>query len=189
MENAFAWIGKIAEFLGSLFPRITVIMSSHRGVKYVWGSKVVLLEPGVHVYWPIVTQLETVAVVRQVLDLKSQILETKDGVTVVASGIVVYDIDDAETFLADNENAFESISEVAMSAIRKVVVNCDLEELREGRARLDSRLTRETQKLLRAFGVHVEYARLTDFARVKAIHLSGGPIAHVETHQYASPTQ
>ena len=183
MEAAFAWIGEIAKFFGQLLPRLTIIKSSHRSVKYVCGKHRKLLLPGLHVYWPIVTDIETCAVVRQVLNLQSQILETKDGVTVVAGGLVVYEIDDAETFLADNENAYETIDDVATAAIRKVVVSATLDELRAGRSKLDSRLTRETQKLLSDFGVKVEYARLTDFARVRAFHLSGGPLSHVENHQ------
>lgn len=182
MEAAFAWIGKLADFVGSLLPRLLIVKSTHRGVKYVFGSQLVALDPGVHVYWPIVTEIEVCAVVRQVLNLKSQILETKDGHTVVAGGLVVYEINDAQTFLADNENSFETIDDVATAAIRKVVISSTLDELREGRAKLDNRLSRETQKLLRVFGVSVEYARLTDFARVRAYHLSGGPLSTVEQH-------
>lgn len=183
MEAAFAWIGKLAEFFGSFFPRLLIVKSSHRAVKYVFGYKRVLLNPGVHLYWPLVTEVEITAVVRQVLHFNSQLLETKSGDTVTVGGLLVYSITDAETFLADNENAYESIDDVATAAIRKVVVSTTLDELRMGRGRLDSRLTRETQKMLSDFGVSVEYARLTDFARVRALHLSGGPLSHVEQHQ------
>lgn len=182
MEAAFAWLGRLAEFFGSFFPRLLIVKSSHRAVKYVFGRKRVLLPPGVHVYWPIVTEVEMCAVVRQVLNLPTQLLETKDGHTVAVGGLVVYEIDDALTFLADNENAYEAIDDVATGAIRKVIVNTILQELRAGRAKLDGRLSRETQKLLSDFGVRVLYARLTDFARVRALHLSGGPLATVEQH-------
>jgi len=183
MEAAFAWIGKLAEFFGALFPRLLIVKSSHRTVKYVRGKNRVLLEPGVHFYWPVVTEIESCAVVRQVLVLKTHVLETEDGVTVVVGGLVVYEIDDAETFLADNENAYDTIDDVATAAIRKVVISSKLDELRQGRAKLDARLTREIQKLLRDFGVTVEYARLTDFARVRAYHLSGGPLTQVDTYE------
>lgn len=185
MEAAFAWIGKLAEFFGSFFPRLLIVKSSHRAVKYVFGSKRVLLEPGVHLYWPIVTEIEACAVVRQVLPLNAQLLETEDGVTVLADGLVVYEIDDAETFLADNENAYETIDDVATAAIRKVVTSSQYEALRRGGRKLDGQLTREIQKLLRDFGVKVEYARLTSFAKVRALHLSGGPLTTVENHQGA----
>lgn len=182
MGAAFAWIGEIAKFFGSFFPRLLIVKSSHRAVKYVCGHKRVLLQPGVHVYWPIVTEIEVCAVVRQVLNLPTQLLETEDGHTVAVGGLIVYEIVDAETFLADNENAYEALDDVATGAIRKVIVSTKLQELRSGRAKLDGRLTRETQKLLSDFGVRVMYARLTDFARVRALHLSGGPLATVEQH-------
>lgn len=183
METAFAWIGEIARFIGAFIPRLVIIMVSHRGVKYVRGKHAVLIEPGLHLYWPLTTELETCAVVRQVLNLQSQILETSDGHTVVAAGLVVYEIDDALAFLAENENPYESIDDVATAAIRRVVISLPLNELRKGRAALDNRLTRETQKLLADFGVRVLYARLTDFARVRAFHLSGGSLTNVDIHQ------
>lgn len=183
MESAFAWIGKIAEFFGSLFPRLLIVKSSHCAVKYVHGYKRVLLEPGLHLYWPLVTEYEICAVVRQIVALASQVLETKDGVTVLVDGLVVYEIDDAETFLADNENAYQSIDDVASAAVRKVIISLTYAEIRAGRARLDGRLTRATQTALRPFGVDVEYVRLTNFAKTRVLHVSGGPLTTVENHQ------
>lgn len=183
MEAAFAWIGKLAEFFGAMFPRLLIVKTSDRVVKYVHGDRRVLLQPGLHLYWPFVTAIETCVVVRQVSVLKTHIIETSDGYAVVVGGLVVYEIEDAETFLANNENAYDVIDDVASAAIRKVVISSKLDKLRLGRAKLDARLTNEIQKLLRPFGAKVEYARLTDFARVRAFHLSGGPLTQVDTHQ------
>lgn len=182
METAFSWIGEIARFFGSLLPRLLIVKSSHAAVKYVHGSNAVLLEPGLHIYWPFVTEIEMCAVVRQISTLQSQILETQDGVTVLVDGLVCYTIDDALAFLAENENAYDTIDDVATAAIRKVIVSSNFQELRDGGKRVDTRLTRETQKMLRCFGVGVEYTRLTNFARSRVLHLSGGPMTHVETH-------
>lgn len=182
MEAAFAWIGRLAEFFGAFFPRLLIVKSSHRAVKYVFGKRVVLLEPGIHCYWPIVTEVEIVPVVRQVLDLTAHILETSDGIPVVSGGLVCYEIDDAEVFLADNENAYESIDDVATAAIRDVVISGKYEDLRKGGRRFDRRLTNRVQRLLRPFGVSVEYARLNDFARVRPVHLSGGLTNQVTNH-------
>lgn len=182
METAFSWIGELARFFGSLLPRLLIVKFSHNAVKYVHGSKVVLLEPGLHVYWPIVTEIEMCAVVRQVQSLQSQVLDTKDGVTVLVDGLICYSIDDTVAFLAENENSYDTIDDVATAAIRSVVVEYGFEELRSGSARVNTQLTRQTQKMLKQFGVVVEYARFTNFARCRVLHLSGGPMSHVENH-------
>jgi len=185
METAFAWIGQIAEFFGSFFPRILIVKSSHRAVKYVYGRRRVLCRPGIHFYWPLVTEYETCAVVRQVQELGSQLLETRDEHTIMVAGVVVYEIDDALTFLADNENPYEGVRDVCSAAIRKVVILNDYARLKAGRASLDTKLAQEMQKLLSPFGVRVLYARLTDMAPVRPIHLSGGLAPGFSPHTIA----
>lgn len=175
IESALGWIGEIARFVGSLFPRLLIVQASHRGVKYVWGREVVELEPGPHVYWPLVTPVELCAVVRQTIDLPAQLLETADGQVVVASGAIEYEIEDAVAFLAQAENGYDSIRLVATGAVRDMVTDCTLEELRADRGMADRLLTGHAQDDLEPYGVRVLRARLSDFARVRPIHLTGGP--------------
>lgn len=181
IESALGWIGEIARFVGSLFPRLLIVQASHRGVKYVWGRRVVELPPGPHVFWPLVTPVELCAVVRQTLDLPAQLLETAEGQVVVASGAIEYEIRDVVAFLAEAENGYDSIRLVATGAVRDVVTDCTLEELRGDREMLDRLLTGHVQDDLAPYGVRVLRARLSDFARVRPIHLTGGPVVGVST--------
>jgi regulator of protease activity HflC (stomatin/prohibitin superfamily) len=174
IEAALGWIGDVAQFVGSLVPRLLVVQTSHRAVKYVRGAVEVELQPGLHVYWPLVTPVETCAVVRQTLDIPARLLETADGETVVGSGVVEYEIKDPILFLARTENGYDSIRLVAGAAIRRVVLESTREELR-GQEELSRRLlVNDVQEALEPYGVLVLTARLADFARVRAIHLTGG---------------
>ena len=170
LESALGWIGEVARFVGSLFPRLLIVQRSHRAVKYVRGAHVRELLPGLHVYWPLVTVVETCAVVRQVLNLPTQLLETADLVPVAAGGIVEYEVDDAVLFLAECENGYEAISAVATAAIRRVVTEREYENL----GGLDLALTRAARRDLRSYGVRVLRARLSDLAKVRPVHLTGG---------------
>lgn len=181
IESALGWIGEIARFLGSLVPRLLIVQSSHRAVAYRWGRHVVELGPGPHVYWPLVTPIETCAVVRQVLDLPTQLLETADGRTVVASGVIEYEIANVVAFLAETENGYDSIRLVATAAVRNLVMDSTREELGAADADVAERLlTSAVQEDLEPYGVRVLRARLSDFAAVRAVHLTGGQLVAVQ---------
>ena len=173
IESALSWIGDLAHFAGSLLPRLLVVQSSHRAVKYRNGWRPMLLGPGLHVYWPVASPIETCAVVRQVLDVRPHLLETADGEAVVASGVVEYEIVDVVRFLASTENGYESILAVAGAAIRELVVESTLAELRENDDVGRRLLAAGIQEALEPYGVLVLGARLADCARVRAVHLTG----------------
>lgn len=187
LESALGWVGDLARFVGSLLPRLYVVQSSHRAVKYVRGHSPVVLEPGLHVYWPIVTPVESCAVVRQVLNMPTQILETADCVPVAAGGVVEYEVRDPLAFLADTEDGYEAISAVATAAIRRVVTDRDYEAL-SGPA-LDAALTRVARRDLKSYGVHVIRARLSDLARVRPVHLTGGLVNQTIAHNHTEYVQ
>lgn len=185
LTSAFGWIGDLAKAIGSFVPRLLIVRSSHRVVKYVCGSEVVLLEPGLHVYWPLVTEIEPVAVVQQGIDLPTQLVETADGYTLAVGGVAEYEIVDAVRFLANTENGFDTIRFVCTAAILRVVRRSDLQELRSAGDGLERSLTRGAQRLLTRYGVRVRRVGLSDFARTRAVHLTGAPLApvNVESHQ------
>lgn len=173
MATALGWVGELAQFLGSLIPRLLVVKVDSRCLKYVRGSRLVLLDPGLHVYWPLVTELEWCHVVRQVVVHRSHVLETSDGVQVVAAGVTAYRVSDPVRFLAENEDPYSVIDDVAAAAIRQVVVGTPYHILGQALPSTDVALTRAARSLLRPFGVQVEYTRLTDLARTRSIHLTG----------------
>jgi regulator of protease activity HflC (stomatin/prohibitin superfamily) len=172
VEAAFAWLGDLARWLSAWVPRLVHVKATDKGVKFVRAATK-LLEPGLHVWWPITTEIMTHPVVRQVVNLPNQTLLTKDGKVVVASGVVVYTISDLHRFLVENYDAEASIAELGLAGIRRAVTQRKFDDLRNGRADTDNRLTEECQRLLDDLGVKVEYARLTDFAPVRAFALLG----------------
>lgn len=185
IDSAFTWLGQLAEWFASWFPRLLVVQSSHRAVKYVRGATPVLLAPGLHVYWPLVTPVETCAVVRQVVEVPAHLLETADRAAVVVSGVIEYEIGDALVFLAEAENGYLSLEKVAAATIRSYVLESTTDELRENDDMTRRMLTSMLQEDLQPYGVRVLGARLADCARVRPIHLTGGlrtdhPAVHFE---------
>jgi regulator of protease activity HflC (stomatin/prohibitin superfamily) len=59
--NGLAWLNDLMTWLGRWVPRIILIRATHAGVLFGRGGSVMELHPGVHVYWPIVQELELVS--------------------------------------------------------------------------------------------------------------------------------
>jgi len=177
MSGAFAWISEIMQWAGRWIPRLLIVRATDCGVRFRHGARVEILEPGLRVYWPIVTEVQTVNVQRSVQNLSTQTLTTHDGVAVIVSGVLVYRVADVVKFLVANHDAEAGIDEVACAGIREVVLSMTLDEIREASigGGLADRLRRQTRKLLSPFGVRVEYCRLTDCAPARVLSLAGIP--------------
>lgn len=175
MDAALGWIGEIVAWIANWIPQIIHVKVTEQGIKYV-RSKAKLIEPGLHVYWPITTQVEIYPVVRQVMELPTQTVVCKDGdgnANVAVGGVVIYSISDLYMFMVENYDAADSMSEAAQTGIRKAVLAESVQSINEGRAKIDNRLTREVQNAVKEFGVEVEVARLTTFAPTQVLSLLG----------------
>lgn len=178
MGAAFGWLGDLFLWFSEFVPRWEIIRTTERGVKWVRGKKVKVLKPGIRWWWPVVTDIEIEEVVRQTLYIEPQTLMTDDGEAVIASGVVVFRITDIQKYLVENYDAAEAIIEVAGAAMRKVIIGKTLEAIQKGRADIDNALSKETQKLLQAFGVEVEYMRLVSFSKARILNIVGTQLLH-----------
>jgi regulator of protease activity HflC (stomatin/prohibitin superfamily) len=187
VTGALDWISEAARWLASWIPRLLIVLATERGVRFRHGNVVSILEPGLRVYWPIVTKVRVVNVMRSVQNLSTQTLTTHDGVTVIVSGVLVYNVADVKRFLVENHDAEAGIDEVACAGIRQVVLSMTLDEIREASigGGLADKLRAQTRKLLAPFGVRVEYCRLTDCAPAQVHSLQGIP-NEIHITQYAA---
>lgn len=165
MDAALGWIGDLVRYLAQLFPRLQLVRATDRCVKFT-GSRTREVGPGLHVWWPLVTEMEIHPVVRQVKSLPEQKLQTSDGTTVVVDAVLIFDIQDLHTFIVENWEADDSLEEVAQEAVLTVVMEMSIDQLRDPvhRKRVNQRLTSEAKKALRGFGVNTEKLRLQSLA-------------------------
>ena len=172
MQGALGWIGELVAWLVAWLPHVVLVSKTERAVKFIRG-KTCEIGPGLHMYWPITTEVEVHAVVRQVLGLGPQTLTTEDDVSIVVDGILVFSIADLHVFKTENFEAEDSLTDLAQAAIRKAIVSETFAKVQKARADVDNRLTREAQKLLRPFGVEVEYMRIVSFAKAFVLNVIG----------------
>jgi regulator of protease activity HflC (stomatin/prohibitin superfamily) len=167
METAFAWLGQIFEAILSFVPRILIVRATHGGVKWRHGSRVMPMMPGLHVYWPLVTDIEIIVTARQTLALPKQVLMTKDNQKVVVGTVVVYKIRDVVQAIGKiNWDVDTTINDITQAAVVSVIAKHTLQELLDMVTTddLNNALTEATRKELRQFGVFVSRCKLTDFA-------------------------
>jgi regulator of protease activity HflC (stomatin/prohibitin superfamily) len=188
MDNAFAWLRDIAEWLGRFVPRWEVCDTRNRWIKWVRGSRISTGGPGIVVWWPVTTICELHAVARQSRPLPSQVVTTADGVAVAAGGLLIYRIDDIEKAVADGYDPDDTISEIAASALHDTLQSMTWEEIRTIKPRmLETRLRNAALKDLDTYGTRVIRFTLTTCARcnvqrvIRSTFEEGDPVVKTET--------
>lgn len=156
---------------------MVIIRTTHRAVKFVRGKKLVLVEPGLSVYWPLVTEIEVLPTARQPINLPTQRLTTKDGKRTICSAVVVYNIADLIQAVGKNWDCEATVRDVSMCAVATILTSTDYETLVDTLSdELRVRLTNACRQELQKYGVRVQNCMLTDFCRANVIALSNSDI-------------
>lgn len=174
METAFGWLSQIFEAILKFFPRIVIVRATHGGVKWQCGSKVKPMLPGLHVYWPLTTDIEVIVTARQTIAIPSQVLTTQDDKKVVVQCVVVYKIRDiVKAIGAANWDVDSTMSDITQAAVVGVIARHTFRELLDSISdtSITTNLTAAVRKELRRFGVHVSRCKLVDFAECRVFKL------------------
>lgn len=174
METAFSWFGQIFEAILLLVPRILIVQATHGGVKWRHGKHALPMLPGLHVYWPLVTDIEVIVTARQTLSLPTQVLTTQDNKKVVVGAVIVYRIRDIVQAIGKiNWDVDTTVNDITQAAIVGVIARHAYNQLLMMVAddTLNTAMTDATRKELRQFGVSVSRCKLTDFADCRVFKL------------------
>jgi regulator of protease activity HflC (stomatin/prohibitin superfamily) len=180
MDTAFGWIGQIFQAILKVFPSLIIVPATHAGVAFVHGRRVKEWSPGLHVYWPLVTTIKVMAIVRQTQMIRSKVVMTKDLKTVIVGALVTYFVDDIVTALSKVADLPSDIMERSMEAILTEVSEKTLAETQSDRMAFNRTLTERVGRSLNGYGVQVIQAQLTEFAPCRAFALTG----HTAVGQY-----
>jgi regulator of protease activity HflC (stomatin/prohibitin superfamily) len=178
-------LGQLFETFLSVFPRLIVVEKTHGGVRFRRGKKVLELKPGIHWYWPLVTEVVTLPVVRQPIDLYPQVITLQNG-SVVVSGTIVYEIRDSVAALAETHDIDDLIQNVGRVALFKQLTGSKWSDTMSDHSNGELRrnLTTEARKQLKKYGVHVFEMSLTDFAKCVVIRNFGNdPVIPVQNDE------
>lgn len=177
MESALGWIGSFFEFLIDLIPHLITVDGNEIGLKYSRGKHRKVLRPGIHFFWPIVTNDPTkITTARTTLMLPAQRLTTRDGETIILSLGVIGRVVDVEKAIHETDDLPDAIEDAALRAATVPVLAREHDQIL--RDIVDNtfitEVTRKCRSSCREFGYHVESCLVADFAMCKVLAHVGG---------------
>lgn len=171
METALGWLGTIFRALIDCFPHAKLVRGTHGGVRFRNGGRYLemtasngLFGTGLHVYWPLMTDVDVVPIKRQTVNLPPQYLTTTDGQTVGVSAIIIFEVADVVALLTESWDYNQVITDYGIAEVKSVIGSASAEEIAEAGNQLDRKFTRRLRRRLRRFGVRVIRVTLSDFA-------------------------
>lgn len=173
MDSALAWVSQIADWIGKFIPRWIIVDPTRQGIKFVRGKRVVVCQPGIHWYWPLVTEWQDWPVVRQADDLQSQTIVTVDDKTIAVSGLLVYKVTDLATLVTSAYSPMQLVQDIALTAVHDVCCSMTWEDLKaeQRKGTLDTKLRNAAKAQLKEYGVDVVKCMLIDLAPARVFKL------------------
>ncbi len=158
------WLVEIFDRLLSIVPRIELVCAYECGIKFGRGGRVKRLDPGLHIYWPLMSEVVKHPTARTTMNLPMQTLITKGGPYAVSAALV-YKMTDPVKAYTENYDIDDTIMDVALVAVAEVICEEETDDL----GKIGKSLTTIARRRLKPFGVHVERCSLTDIAPCRVI--------------------
>lgn len=168
------WLTTFFYNISEIFPRLLHVTEDMVGLK-MHGPSHTILEPGYHIYWPILHEIRSCYVTRQELDLPEQVLTTEDERIVLISTSIVYRIRNPVLALIETHDYECTVTEVAQRAVKELVTKNVFKESGYHSDEFDSKMMTAIQKDLNEYGLVIDNAFFTSIAKTKPLHISGIP--------------
>lgn len=167
MENAFTWLNRIFDYLGQFVPKFLLVKCTQRAVKFVRGKPPKLIMPGLHIYWPLTTNVEKDEIVWRWDEFNPTTLTTLDRQPLSIGYTMCWRIVDMIRAYTECDILFDSLGEQAELPLAQIIHAKKYEEVRDmmaiplgKRGSLDGLLTRKVRREVKRFGVEVDYCRV-----------------------------
>lgn len=177
MDAALGWIGQFIYLLAQLIPRRVLIPHTHEGVKFKGCQTKILLQHGIHWYWPFRTKVHVIPVVQQNVTIPQKTLLTKDGVCVHLDGMVTYIVSNTMKAASEYWDIDQSIDDEASAIFCEFFTQKTYSEVNKSRFNINQALTKMADERLCEYGISVKRARLNTYITGKVnILLTSGTV-------------
>lgn len=161
------WLVNLLDTLTSIFPRLSFIKNTDEGVLF-YGENAYKKGPGYVFWWPIISELYVIPVVRQTQQLKAQTLVTKDREPVTVSVTIRFEIDDIMLACVKTYDFMDTIEDIAQGEVAVVIRSFNYDEITED---IDKILSRRIRSKLKPYGVALRKAFIAEFSPCTPIRL------------------
>jgi regulator of protease activity HflC (stomatin/prohibitin superfamily) len=132
--------GAIAFLVLVVWPAVKVVQQWERGVVLRFGRLIGIREPGINFILPWIDRMVKVDMRVETLVLEPQEVITRDNVTVHVDAVVYFKVIDAERAVIEVTNYVRATTQIALTTLRSVLGQSELDELLSHRDRINERL-------------------------------------------------
>lgn len=163
---------KIAELLLNVPPFI-MVFPDEGGVFLRLGKYKKTIGCGFHWKWPIFDRIEKIPVKMQEVNLVNQRIMRRDGKCLGVSGIIRYEVKDAQKAILEVQDYDTAMCNLALRTIANYVSLIATEECTP--AKIEEVVLNDLQGEAEGWGIDVLDFGLSDFVTMKVIGLMGDP--------------
>jgi regulator of protease activity HflC (stomatin/prohibitin superfamily) len=135
-----AGAGAIAFLLLIVWPAVKIVQQWERGVVLRLGRLTGIRQPGLNLILPWIDRMVKVDLRVETLVLEPQEVITRDNVTVHVDAVVYFKVIDAEKAVIEVKNYAKATTQIALTTLRSVLGQSELDELLSHRDRVNERL-------------------------------------------------
>ena len=165
------WLSSLIERLLSIVPRIQMVNPDELGVRIILGKYVKSLVSGWYLVWPVLMEVQIIAVTPQVVDARCQSVRTKDGIDLAIGLAVRYRINNVAPTLLKVLDYDRSLQNSALVACVEIIGDMDMSEIHVDP--INVKLTDLVQKKARGWGIEVQNCGVTDIGKTTNIRILG----------------
>ena len=154
------WVISAVIFI--LLISIKQINQYQKGVKFMLGKYIGLMEPGWRIVFPIIQFYQKIDLRVKAVDVPDQEAITKDNISVSVNAVIYYKVREANKVVLEVEDFFFAISQLAQTTMRNAVGQVDLDELLSQRDRVSENIRSVIDKASDPWGIKVLNVELKD---------------------------
>ena len=167
------WLKGFIQNLTCFIPRPLLLSMYEAGIRITFGKWNKEITAGWFWYIPLFQKIIYMEVQTQVVDLRGQSVQTRDGNSVIVSGAIQYSIKDIYKAIFNVQDVDKSLETLALGIILEYVKNRTLKECQEVDA-LKKEILRGIKDAAQGWGVKIERIYITDLDKTRNIRLIGG---------------
>lgn len=145
-----------------LLASIKQINQYQRGVKFMLGKYIGIMDPGWRIVIPVFQSYQKIDMRIKAVDVPNQEAITKDNISVSVNAVIYYKVKSAEKAIIEVENFFYAVSQLAQTTMRNVVGEVNLDELLSNRDAIAEKIRLIVDKATDAWGIEVNSVELKD---------------------------
>jgi regulator of protease activity HflC (stomatin/prohibitin superfamily) len=156
-----------------------------KGVKFMLGKYIGLMNPGWRLVFPIIQSYRKVDLRVKAVDVPSQEAITKDNISVSVNAVIYYKVRNADKAILEVENYYYAISQLAQTTMRNAVGQVELDELLSQRDRVSENIRTIVDKATDPWGIEVINVELKDITLPEEMKRVIGKQAEAEREKRA----